>query len=678
MSSADQPWVHKHLNPQQQQAYQHNQGHALVIAGAGSGKTRVISHRVARLIAQGTPPSAILMVTFTNKAAQEMRLRVEGMLKDVPEGTKGILAGTFHSIANRFLRRYATRINLASNFSILDSADALDLLRIARTTVLDGKSNFEGRRFPEAGVIGGLISKAFNCNREIHQVISEERPWLEPFTSQIEKIAHEYQQRKRANQVLSFDDLLDFWLLLLQDHHQTLAMVQNLQHVLVDEYQDSNHIQADILRLLVAHNASLMAVGDDSQSIYGWRGADYANILNFSQTFGSVVYPLEHNYRSSPEILALANHSIRQNPTPFEKTLQAQQGRSNTLPRVVRPFSVHEEADYVIERLFAYQDQGISLNEMGILYRNHHQAAALQLRLAECHIPFEVRSGIKFFEQAHVKDMVAFLKALFNPLDEIAWQRILKILPGVGVVSAHKIYQVFLAQGKVDITPQNTALVKVIPKKAKTSWPNLAHAFEALLAENQSPTEMMRCIRSSHFFRDHLVAAYENPEERDTDLAYLGEFATRYSSLERFLSQLSLADGNAVKRDVTEEEDEEERLTLTTIHQAKGLEWLVVFLIGLTEGQFPHARSLEPAERLHEERRLFYVGVTRCKRHLELGAPLALLMSGRMELGKPSRFVEELPRELLETHSLHGRSGAEEEETMQDMPSIPPSIQAKW
>ncbi len=678
MTKTTPPWLLKQLNPQQKQAYLHDQGHALVIAGAGSGKTRVISHRVARLIAQGTPANAILMVTFTNKAAEEMRQRVEGLLVENPKDIKGLLAGTFHSLANRFLRRYAPMVDLQSNFTILDASDALDLLRIARTTVLDGGVDFEGRRFPDAGVISSLISKAFNCNQEIHQIIAKERPWLEAFTPQIESIAGQYQQRKRDNQVLDFDDLLDFWLLLLQRRHQNLPMAQNLQHVLVDEYQDSNHIQAEILNLLVKNKTSLMAVGDDSQSIYGWRGADYANILNFPQNFDSVVYPLEHNYRSTPEILALANHSIQQNPTPFEKNLRTQQAPAHIKPRLVYPLTVHEEADYMIGRIHVYQDQGASLGDMGMLYRNHHQAAVLQLRLAENQIPFEVRSGIRFFAQAHIKDMVAFLKALFNPFDEIAWLRILKMLPGIGVVSAHKIHQVFVRQGEVNITRENTDLLKAIPKKALRSWPDLARTFEALLVENQSPAEMMTCLRTSPFFRNHLVAAYDNPQERDTDLAYLSEFSSRYRSLERFLSQLSLADGAAVKKDLLPEEEEEERITLTTIHQAKGLEWQVVFLIGLSEGLFPHARCLEPQERLQEERRLFYVGITRCKRHLELGAPLTLHANGRMEVGKASRFVEELPQNLLEIHNLHSPTHAKEEGPLNPLTHPNSSLHAKW
>ena len=640
------PSVSGTLNPDQEAIVSHLEGPALVIAGAGSGKTRVITQRVARLIETGVPPAAILMVTFTNKAAEEMRGRVEALLGG-KANAKGLLAGTFHSVANRFLRRYGTLIGYPNNFSILDDTDSRDLIKAAIAECV-GKTD---RRFPKASVVQNALSMAFNRNLEVAALLQREYPWLEEFLPDLEAIQAVYRRKKKANNAMDFDDLLDNWYGLLSGHTD-LEMASQLRYLMVDEYQDTNHIQAEIMALLARRHGNLMVVGDDAQSIYGWRGASFENILHFQHRFGGQVYRLEQNYRSTPDILDLANASINHNVAQFEKRLQAVRPRLET-PRVTKLRDEYAEADLVVERLLEYRDREIPLDEMGVLYRNHMQSAALQLRLTQAGIPFTVRSGVKFFEQAHIKDVVAFLKVLFNPLDEIAWMRILKMLPGIGNLTAQKIHAIFAAQGAVRLAPDNEALTRAVPAKAKEAWGELAATFKALLAEGLGPSEMIALITRG-FYNDTLYSRFDNARDREADLSYLAEFAVRYGTVERFLSQLALVGGTVIRDYEADEAEDPEMLTLTTIHQAKGLEWDVVFMIGLADGRFPHERSLEPPEKLEEERRLFYVAATRCRRHLEISMPLVVATGGRQEILRPSRFVEELPPEVIRMETPDG------------------------
>ena len=627
------------LNPQQQQIVEHLDGPALVIAGAGSGKTRVITHRVAHLIAQGVPPATILMVTFTNKAAEEMALRVGSLLGDGKGGR--VISGTFHSVANRFLRRYAALIGYGNNFTILDDADSRDLIK---AVIADTTTNSE-RRFPVAKVVQSVISGSFNRNMELRDFLRSDYPWLLEFAAELESMHMRYLQKKRDNNTMDFDDLLDNWHRLLSEH-PNLELAKSIRYIMVDEYQDTNRIQAQILELLAREHHNLMVVGDDAQSIYGWRGADFRNILEFPQRCGGQVYKLEENYRSTPNILDLANASINHNTAQFAKNLRSVKAPS-VKPTVYHVYDQYEEADLVVERILQYADEDIPLRDMGVLYRNHAQSATVQMRLQERGIPFVVRSGIKFFEQAHIKDTIAFLKVVFNPLDEIAWLRLLKLLPGIGNKTAQRIIRIFQDQRAVRLSPDNEALVAAVPKKAKDAWHSLATTFKALLGDELGPADMIEAVRHG-YYHDLLYTNFDNPNDRNADLAYLAEFASRYRSLERFLAQLALV-GSTVIRDYEEDlEGDDDYLTLTTIHQAKGLEWDAVLLVGLADGKFPHARCLEPPERLEEERRLFYVAATRAKRYLDITVPLVSFNNGSPEICRPSRFVEELPHELVE------------------------------
>lgn len=644
------------LNPHQQKIVIHQEGPALVIAGAGSGKTRVITHRVAELVRSGVDPSTIMLVTFTNKAAKEMADRVaKSIAQDNIE--KSLVHGTFHSLANRFLRRYAVLLHYESNFSILDSSDSRDLIKAAMADALGNP----GKNFPKSAVLQSIFSLAFNQNCDelslkrtdysarhfdLEGLIESQYSHFFPILEEILAIHTTYRLKKRRNNAMDFDDLLENWLDLLLKKREKLSWTHHFQFILVDEYQDTNTVQARILDRLAEGHQNLMVVGDDAQSIYSWRGANFRNILDFPEKYNATIYHLEQNYRSTPDILALANSSINMNKEQFRKELYS------ILPNLEKPmlhylYDVEEEAHVVVEQILKLQDQDVRLNEISVLYRNHVQAAVLQLALIERGIPFLVRSGVQFFEQAHMKDMLSFLKIVFNPLDEIAWMRVLKLLPGIGNATAQKIFNVFLAQKAVRLTLDNTDLQKMIPKKARAYWDFMLECFKKLLEEGTTPAQMIALIYQM-IYCDYLLSTYENARQREADIRYLEEFAGKYKSLERLLNELSLVGPTVIKDYEAEEyQADDECLTLSTIHQAKGLEWDAVFVIGLTEGQFPHQRCLEPLALLEEERRLFYVAMTRARRYLTLTAPLMSSAYGGSYVSSRSRFIEECPQELV-------------------------------
>ena len=654
-------WSIASLNPVQRKIVEHKTGPALVIAGAGSGKTRVITHRVAQLIHSGIPASSILLLTFTNKAANEMAQRVGRALKNSTEQQK-IIHGTFHSVGSRFLRRNAKLLNYNNNFSILDSSDSRELIKASLAETV-GKP---GKYFPKAAVLQNMFSLAFNrfCTQKmildqpyhersfhVEQLISADFPNFEENTETILNILAAYRHKKKRGQVMDFDDLLENWLELLLRHGEGLPLCRQIQYILVDEYQDTNQVQANILYRLSRPHKNLMVVGDDAQSIYSWRGADFGNMLEFPERYQAVTYNMEENYRSSPEILDAANRSINYNTRQFEKNLFSSLAEGEK-PLVHYVWAAQDEAELVLENILSFREKDIPLNEMSVLYRNHVQSAALQLVLTHAGIPFVVHSGVKFFEQAHIKDVTAFLKVLFNPLDEIAWMRLLRLLPGIGNTTAHQIFRVFQSQQAVRLTKDNVELQKLIPKKALESWNVLLEIFQQMLEENVTPSHMIGLLYKS-YYREVLFSSFENAPQRETDIRYLEEFAGNYNKLEAFLNELSLVGSSIITDHEAEQQDNQDTLTLTTIHQAKGLEWKVVFIIGLTEGLFPHQRSLGTEEQIEEERRLFYVAMTRAKRHLLITAPV--VSSGYSGgISKRSRFINELAEETINTE-IHTR-----------------------
>lgn len=654
----------KELNEQQREAVMCPPGPALVIAGAGAGKTRTLIYRVAYLLEQGVPHDRILLLTFTNKAANEMMRRVGELLSSKMHGLWG---GTFHAVALRLLRQHAEKLGFQRDFSILDREDANTLIKSA---IADSGVDVKARRFPKPDVVGEILSMALNTRKTLREVLQERYSYFELLADSLEQVERNFQKRKRRNNAMDFDDLLREWLRLLENHEDIREYLQRkFQFLLVDEYQDTNRIQGDIIDLLAAKHRNLMVVGDDSQSIYSWRGADFRNILEFPKRYpDSKVYRIEVNYRSTPQILELANHVIRHNVHQFEKTLTPVRGEG-LRPSLVPCSDATQQAIFIAQRVLELRDEGIPPARIAVLYRSHFHAMELQLELVRHDIPFFITSGIRFFEQAHIKDVAAYLKLLMNPTDELSFKRIVQLLRGIGTKNAEKLWAAYLAsvqsQQPADaetgnpaptVSPALEAARNTVAKKAVTDWNELIstfHALEGVLREQASNiAELINIIREAGY-DDYMQETFTNYRNRQEDLEQFAAYSDQYESLHAFLTEFALAT-NVETEDMQASPDANDRLRLSTIHQAKGLEFDAVFVIMLCQGLFPSERSLDNQDAFEEERRLFYVAVTRAKTELYLTYP-KIRMTRRPDqdfMQIPSTFLQELPEELLETIQL--------------------------
>jgi DNA helicase-2/ATP-dependent DNA helicase PcrA len=649
----------RELNEQQRAAVCAPPGPALVIAGAGSGKTRTLTYRVAWLLEQGVPAGRLLLLTFTNKAAREMMQRVSDLIGGAVNEAWG---GTFHSIGARVLRQHAEAIGLRRDFTILDREDSVDLIKAC---LADAGIDVKKEKFPKADVLAELFSMAANRCRPLPEIIAQDYDYFSRLTPRLTDLAGRYTARKAAANVMDFDDLLALWLRLLREDTEAREYYQRkFEFLLVDEYQDTNQLQADLIDLLGARHHNIMAVGDDSQSIYAWRGANFRNILDFPKRHtGAKVFKIETNYRSTPEILDVANAAIAANAEQFAKTL-APARPSGARPVVVTCEDSRQQAAFVAQRALELREGGTPLHRMAVLYRSHFHALELQLELTRRQIPFAITSGIRFFEQAHIKDVAAHLKLLCNPADETAFKRLALMLPGVGAKAAEKLWQAFHpawressaeADGRaVPLAPLLQHCAGAAPKKSATAWAALAITVSQLEAEDTrgNPSAMIRLVLDAGY-EDYLHDNYANARNRLEDLEQLAAFAGQFQSPEEFLTQLSLLT-NVEAEDHEPGRRDEERLRLSTVHQAKGLEFDAVFVIMLCDGLFPSSRSLESAEGEAEERRLFYVAVTRARNELHLCHPLMRPAAGadHGQLLMASRFLKEIPAELVEAWDL--------------------------
>ncbi len=648
----------KELNDEQRAVVNAGGGPLLVIAGAGSGKTRTLTYRVARLIELGIAPGRILLLTFTNRAAREMLSRVEALLKTDTRKTWG---GTFHSIGNRILRRHAVSLGYENNFTILDSEDAKELIE---SCIEEAAIDTKAKRFPKGEVLREMFSFATNTDTPLDSLIPKHYPHFEPLTAQIKRVDFLYQDRKLSRNSMDYDDLLVNWKKLLETKPDIAAIYKDqFQHILVDEYQDTNTLQSDIIDLLAAKHRNVMIVGDDAQSIFGWRGANIENILSFQQRYKDAqMFKLESNYRSTPEILMLANAVIHHNRKQFPKNLQAIRPSQNFEPALIPCRDADQQSAFVAARILELRDEGVPLNEIGVLYRSHFHAMELQLELTRRGIPYEIRSGVRFFEQAHIKDVTSYLRLIVNPRDEIAWKRVLKLIPKIGNATASRIWD-RLAESSDALTlikPDvfgNDNIAPTLPKGAQIGWQEFVELIKALTDEAaiNNPTKQVEIILERGY-TEYLQASFDNAEARVEDLKQLALFAGRYETTEQFLNELALIQtesGALTGEDVVSGGDEDERLALSSVHQAKGLEWKVVFLIWLSDGRFPSARSLRDVEGEEEERRLFYVALTRARDELYVTYPIVESDRGRQTiLQRPSRFILEVPRTLFEVWNV--------------------------
>jgi DNA helicase-2/ATP-dependent DNA helicase PcrA len=639
----------KELNEQQHAAVTAPPGPALVIAGAGSGKTRTLTYRVAFLLEQGIPPESVLLLTFTNKAAKEMMQRVNDLLGGELAGLWG---GTFHSIGARILRRNARALGYEADFSILDREDAKDLLQACLAEMkIDAKSE----HFPKPDVLSDIFSLAINKDQPVEAVLKEQFDYFNQASPLIAQAHERYQARKKTANAMDFDDLLALWLRLLRENADAREEQQRrFQFVLVDEYQDTNKIQGALLDLLAARHGNIMVVGDDSQSIYSWRGAHFLNILKFPERFPKAgIYRIETNYRSTPEILSLANAAIAANVHQFPKQL-APARPGGAKPVLVACGDGAVQAAFVAQRILQLREEGRPLEKMAVLYRSHFHALELQLELTRRQIPFSITSGIRFFEQAHVKDLAAHLKFVVNPRDEAAFRRIVRLLPGVGAKSADKISNAFQAGYAAAPAAGLAKVLKEIegsaPKKTAKNWEQFTETIAQLEESKtrQSAASMIRLVLEAGY-EDYMQEQFANYRARQEDIEQLATFALQFESVEEFLTQLALQ--TTVEAEASDPARRDEPgVLLSTIHQAKGLEFDVVFIIMLCDGQFPSARSVETPEGVEEERRLFYVAITRARDELYLTYPKIRVTRGTWaeQAQQPSRFLQELPEELLE------------------------------
>ena len=643
----------KLLNPEQCAAATADDGPLLVLAAAGTGKTRTLVHRVACLIERGVPPERILLLTFTNRAAKEMLERAE---KVVGDAAQSIWSGTFHSICARFLRRYGSALGYQPGFQIIDEDDQKKLVGdIIKSTVKDPKD------FPKKEVVLKMISEAANERRPVGFIAQRWQTKAAGFTpEEIEAVAEKYDARKRELGAMDFDDLLVNGLRLLKEKDRIREMLQeHFLHVLVDEYQDTNGLQAEFTDILAAKHRNIMAVGDDFQCIYTWRGAQIENIMEFPQRWENCrVVKLERNYRSVPGVLDVANVVMRDAPNQFEKMLRPIRGGRGEKPWLYRVYDDRVQAQEILKIVRQAHEIGYRYSDVAVLYRSHYQAIEIEKTLRKTSVPYRLTSGVSFFEKQNVKDALAYLRLILNPADELSFLRLVELLPGVGEKSAKTYWEKLGRTFDGNSKECRDALYGLLGAKAKPVWPPFAKAFECA-ADHLGENEIGEIVEDfiDLFYEDYAEKEWGDEEaaERVEEVRALGvDIVADGVPLDAYLADIALM----TNLDLNRNDPNQDRVTLSTVHQAKGMEWPVVAVPWLSEGMFPSAKADEEG-RADEERRLFYVAVTRAKDQLYLFAPTVRKMSdGGMFPVEPSVFVKEIPAELVVSKRVMGDFGA--------------------
>ena len=625
------------LNSSQYEAASAVEGIYLIIAGAGTGKTRTLVYRVARLIESGYEPNSILLLTFTRKAANEMMRRASMLLDDRCSKIRG---GTFHSFANITLRKYARAIGLDSNFTILDQGDSEDVINLIRS---QDKFLTKERRFPNKQTLGKVYSLSVNTTRRVEEIIQEDYPHFLPLLDKILHIQKIYTDYKRKNNLLDYDDLLIYLKeFLFNGGLAAKAFTSEIKFIMVDEYQDTNHLQAEIVKGLAQYNRNVMVVGDDSQAIYSFRGADFKNIMEFPKLFPEAkIIKLEENYRSYQSILDFANRINHTALEKFEKNLYTRRG-SGPLPNIVAATTENLQSKFIVEKILDLREEGVSLRDIAVLFRSSFHSFDLELELSKANIPFQKFGGMKFVETAHIKDVMAFLRIVANPRDVISWYRVLLLHEGVGPKTAQKILDE-LATARITIKAEPD-------QQPEFNYQKLAPLFYLLYNLQQkkmTPSEMLQAVYE--YYWDLFKANYDDWNKRKKDLEIFLNIVENYSSVDTLLSDMAIEPIIDSVVDIGPEDKENEFVTLSTIHSAKGLEWHTVFIIHAVEGYFPSSKSAENLQQIEEERRLMYVASTRAKNNLFITYPMNLYdREAGTTLSKPSRFISEITPDLAE------------------------------
>jgi DNA helicase II / ATP-dependent DNA helicase PcrA len=630
------------LNPAQQAAASHGDGPLLIIAGAGTGKTRTLVHRVAHLIERGASADRILLLTFTRRAAQEMLGRVERLV-----GQRGlkVQGGTFHATAHRLLRRFGAAAGLSGEFTIMDQEDAQDLMHLARVQLGYGDKS---KRFPKKETLHHVYSRHINTEIPVSRIVNEEYPAFVEYLPDFGRVFADYTKRKADRNLVDYDDLLVFWALLLEAPGQVGARIAALyDHVLVDEYQDTNLLQARILKGLCKTHCNVSVVGDDAQSIYSFRGASFRNILDFPDQFPkTTIVTLEENYRSVQPILDTTNTLIARARERYSKVLWTTRSGGER-PWLVTARDEDEQTQFVVDRILELYESGTPLREMAVLFRAGYMSAAIEIELANRKIPFEKWGGLRFLEAAHVKDVLAFLRVLENPRDEVSWYRILLLLPGIGDRTARAAIAA-MAQAAWE----SAAFARYVPPtRARVAHLALVNLLDTLRSGGEAQPVNADIARVRRLYDDILRDRYDQIEPRLNDLDQLERVASGYPSRSAFLSALALEPPSNTHDLAVGDHEDEDVLVLSTAHSAKGKEWDAVFLIWAVDGWFPTSRALNDEAGLEEERRLMYVALTRARHHLAVVYPLQVYGSRRganYSIDQLSRFLDRGVRDTME------------------------------
>ncbi|RAP29548.1 hypothetical protein DID76_03945 [Candidatus Marinamargulisbacteria bacterium SCGC AG-414-C22] len=626
----------KDLNDQQAEAVFFGDGPLLLIAGAGSGKTKTLVHRVARLIHDGVAPEQILLLTFTRKAAEEMLTRAANILDDRCANVSG---GTFHAFAHLALRKYASYIGFDPEFTIMDRGDSEDLIQRIRKE----KGLAQGdKRFPKKGTITSVIGKAINTNKSIEHVLGADYPQFLPFTEEIQQIAIAYEHQKRDMHVMDYDDLLVKLVELLTKNPDIQQKFRAFyRYILVDEYQDTNSIQANLIKSLINDQQNIMVVGDDSQSIYSFRGAHFENIMQFPTLFPAAkIIKLEQNYRSTQPILKLTNAVIERARNKFTKHLFST-NESNIKPKLIETDSDNEQSSFISKKILELREEGIPLSKIAILMRSGWHSNDLELELKSANIPFVKMGGFKFIETSHIKDVVCYFRVLYNPSDIISWNRLLLMFEGCGPGAAKKITD-DIKQNKQDLS---LVLPKHINKKYTKQLQTLLQFICTPNLKQAAPKDILSIIYK--VYAEQFKLKYDDFQKRQSDLDSFEGICERFESLEKLLTEMSLDPPTESQVDTIPGDNEDEKLCLSTIHSAKGLEWHTVFLLSAVDGYLPSFQSLGDLGQLEEERRLMYVALTRAEQELFIMKPNLDLSKSNyyrfsgMQFSKLSRFLDD-------------------------------------
>ena len=623
------------LNEQQYNAVTSIDGPQLIIAGAGTGKTRTLVYRVAYLVENGVKPESILLMTFTRKSAQEMMKRASNILD---ERCNRVAGGTFHSFSNFILRKYAELIDYSNNFTVIDRADSESLIGYIISNL---GLNKKERRFPRKRTVLNIISKSINTTYSIREILEKEYPQFIEEESEIINIGKQYAFGKKSRNLMDYDDLLTNMVKLLTENESIRRKLSNTyKYVMIDEYQDTNHIQALYASLIASEHENIMVVGDDAQSIYSFRGANFRNIMDFPTIFPKTqLHTIEQNYRSTQPILDLTNQVIENAVEKYSKELFTDiEGVDK--PVFIVPKDKFEQARFICQKVLELRNDGIELRNIGVLFRAGFHSNELEIELNEQNIPFVKFGGIKFIEAAHIKDVIAILRVTYNQSDAIAWIRLLQLIKGIGAKTADYIVNEILVNDQ-GIKALISHSLK--GKKYFSDLKNLHFLLNSILETDDEPITMFPKI--FEFYSPIIKQKYDDFKKRELDLQSLLEISDRYSSTEKFLTDMSLEppETTQVKAGATDKEDE--KMILSTVHSAKGLEWHSVFVIQLLDGFFPSSYSLESPESIEEERRLFYVACTRAKRNLFLLSPnfsFSRFSSESFSYSEPSRFLTEM------------------------------------